>query len=232
MDRADILEAEVREDYENFRFPHARRRIHDFCTNEVSAVYLDAIKDRVYCDGADWPSRRSAQRACHHVLVILNRLCAPILPHTAEEVYVRIPGIDRLASVHLEALPIPYSIEEKRARTAGIDRIISAIRHEVFLRLEAWRKEAGIKDTQDVEIDLHVEASDRAVMESLGDQLPILFKCAAVRLHDGSGSPGFRATEFAKCDRSRLRRADVMTVEVDGQSLSLTERDRRALGLA
>ncbi len=232
MDRADLLEAEVREDYENFRFPHARRRIHDFCTNEVSAVYLDAIKDRMYCDGAGWPTRRSAQRACRHVLISLTRLCAPLLPHTAEEIYDRIPGMERLASVHMEALPLPAALEEKRSRTAGIDRILASIRHEAFLRLEAWRREAGIKDTQDVEIELGVDAADRAVLESLGDQLAILFKCAEVRLRDGAGAPEFRATEYAKCDRSRLRRPDVRTVEVDGQALSLSERDRRALGLA
>jgi isoleucyl-tRNA synthetase len=234
MDQVDLMTAEVLESYRTFKFHLGMRRIHDFCANEVSAVYLDAIKDRMYCDGADWESRRSAQRACRHALLTLTRLCAPILVHTAEEVYGRIPGA-KLASVHLEIQAAPGNLDAKRARAAELTQLIHEVRHRVFNELDQWRKAEGVRDTQDVEIEFSLTAAEepmRAVMQSLGDQLPILFKCADVRL----GAPGeptkFARTAYEKCERSWLRRADVAEDLFDGQTVRLTARDRRALGLA
>ncbi|MCG9894902.1 MAG: class I tRNA ligase family protein, partial [Fimbriimonadaceae bacterium] len=230
--RARALASEVIGHYRSYSFNKAIQAIQSFCTNEVSAVYADAIKDRMYCDGRDWPSRRAAQHACHEVLMILVRLLAPILPHTAEEVYGRIPGIDRKATVHLEEqTEHPKWTADEEGHVDEVE-VLLGIREKVFAQMEAWRTESGVKDSQDVEIDLTLGDAPRLVLKSFGSDLAILFKAADVRLHPGDGlTAAFRLSDLPKCDRSRLRRADVQSVEIDGETYHLTDRDRRALGV-
>lgn len=228
VDKVHALAVRCLKGYGEYRFNQVLSDIHNFCVNEVSAVYSDAIKDRMYCDGRDWPSRRSAQAACHEVLVVLTKLVSPILAHTAEEVYGRIPGIDRRATVHMEVLdPAEYSTA---SATQMVDELLE-LRARVFADVEKWRVENGVKDTQD--IGLVTSGSHDAVRagELLGEQLPTLFKMASVQLSAGDYAATFMVSEFAKCDRSRIRRPDVEAVEIDGESINLTARDRKVLGV-
>jgi isoleucyl-tRNA synthetase len=218
--------------YQSYQFNRAHAAIHSFCVNEVSAVYADAIKDRMYCDGADWPSRRGAQAACHKVLVVLTKLIAPILVHTSEEVYERIPHIEKLASVHMETLADDF--HGFSAQEEGIvDRmeVLLDIREKVFSDLEKWRNEAGVKDSQDVEVWLALDDTHKLILGSFGDELPVLFKVAGVHLASGDYSVKFEASVWPKCDRSRLRRPDVAEVDWQGEKALLTARDRKAVGL-
>jgi isoleucyl-tRNA synthetase len=75
-----------------------------YCAVDLSAFYLDVLKDRLYCDAADGPRRRSAQTAIYAILSDLVRLMAPVLPFTADEVWEHVPGRD-LESVHLALFP-------------------------------------------------------------------------------------------------------------------------------
>lgn len=59
LERLDLLADDVVCAYERYDFGSVISAIHNFCVNELSSFYLDAIKDRMYCDGADWESRRS-----------------------------------------------------------------------------------------------------------------------------------------------------------------------------
>lgn len=227
VDKSRLLAKECLEAYRQFEFVKVMNAIHNFCTNEVSAVFADAVKDRMYCDGKDWESRRSAQAASHEILVTLVKLINPILVHTAEEVYARIPGIEKLASVHCEVLtPAEVSPEA----TADLDKVLE-VRALAFADMEKWRAENGVKDSQDVEMTLTVPADQAALLEALGDDLAILFKTAAVHVSEGDYSTSFKLSEYKKCDRSRLRRPDVETVMIDGEEVNLTARDRRALGI-
>jgi len=79
VQQAEMLVDRVLRHYRQYEFNKALGEIHNFCVNELSRFYLDAIKDRMYCDGPDWPSRRAAQHACHEVLVRLVKLVTPIL---------------------------------------------------------------------------------------------------------------------------------------------------------
>ncbi|MCU0317369.1 MAG: isoleucine--tRNA ligase, partial [Fimbriimonadaceae bacterium] len=67
-DACALLAKEVLGHYENYAFNKALAAIHNFCVNQLSKVYLDAIKDRMYCERAESPARRAAQAACHSVL--------------------------------------------------------------------------------------------------------------------------------------------------------------------
>jgi isoleucyl-tRNA synthetase len=109
--------------------------------------------------------------------------------------------------------------------------LVLEARAELFAQLEGWRQENGVKDTQDVEADLSVSVEQKAALESLGDELIVLFKLADLKLTVGDFKVSFRKSTFEKCDRSRLRRADVEQVALNGETFNLTARDRRALGV-
>ncbi len=218
--------------YNRYEFPKALDAIHRFCGYEVSAIYADAVKDRMYCDGADWESRRSAQQASLEVLRILTLLVSPTLVHTAEEVYLRTPG-HRKSSVFLDVLdgiPAAWTAEE----LGLIERfqVLLDQRDKTFPLLEAWRNESGTKDSQDVEISLTVDSTHKLILESFHGDLPILFKAAAVHLHAGEPATSFKVSEWPKCERCRLRRPDVAEVEYQGEKVFLSARDRKALGIS
>lgn len=237
IEQVDLLAAEVAQDYRDFDYGAVITSIHNFCQKELSKFYIDAIKDRMYCDGKDWPARRSAQRACHHALLQLVRMIAPILIHTAEEVYERIPAYSKLASVHMETLEVPS--EERLSEIEANDlesrfAALMALRADVFAAFEAWKSEAGVKDPQDVYATV-TDRPDRLAPLRLfaPDELANLFKMSWVELREGDPATEFRLSDYAKCERSRLRRPDVREcMSPEGTTHSLTMRDARALGWA
>jgi isoleucyl-tRNA synthetase len=90
--------------YENMEFYRVYHLLYNFCTVDLSAVYLDVLKDRLYCSAANSPKRRAAQTALFAIADALTRLAAPILVFTAEEVWEQLPG-EREPSVHLADWP-------------------------------------------------------------------------------------------------------------------------------
>lgn len=113
---------------------------------------------------------------------------------------------------------------------SSISRMLE-IRGEVFAEFEKWKGEAGIKDSQDVEVEWSGEAADLAILGEFGDDLANLFKMARVSTRVDKPSVTFRASPWPKCERSRLRREDVAKVVIEGEEFALTARDRRALGV-
>lgn len=225
----DQLVENARREYERYEFDRAMAGLHHFCVNELSRFYLDAVKDTMYADGKDWPRRRGAQAACHYVLVRLVCCLAPVLVHTAEEVYGRIPALARLASVHMETFP---------AAEAGFDpelhqkvETLLAVRGRVFAEFESARGELGLKNSQDVEADLFVKEVEATVLGFFGEELAGLFKMARVGFEVGEGATRFVASEYLECARSRVRRPDVELVAWEGVEVALSSRDRRVLGL-
>jgi isoleucyl-tRNA synthetase len=104
LDRLARLVDRVGRAYEEYQFHTVFHSVHNFCAVDLSALYLDVIKDRLYTSAPDDPRRRAAQTACHDILSALLRLLAPILSFTAEEAWRHLPG-SRAESVHLERFP-------------------------------------------------------------------------------------------------------------------------------
>jgi isoleucyl-tRNA synthetase len=90
--RLGELIARVRRGYEEYQFHVVFHATHNFCAVELSALYLDIIKDRLYASAPNDPRRRAAQTVCFEMLTALTRLLAPVLTFTAEEVWGHIPG--------------------------------------------------------------------------------------------------------------------------------------------
>jgi isoleucyl-tRNA synthetase len=233
IEQTDLLVSACVSSYRDYRFGEVINDVHNFCVRELSRFYLDAIKDRMYCDGKDWPSRRSGQYACWYVLIRLVKLLAPILPHTAEEVYARIPFGDRprLESVHMETFDDPDAdrleaivASDFQARFASL----MSIRSDMFAEFEKWKASSGVKDSQDVIATIRASSEEIAMLRLLHVDLPNLLKMSWIELEEGERSFSFRESHFPKCARSRLRRPDVE--EQDG--VLLTARDRKVLAEA
>jgi len=94
------LEAEVAAAYDRYEFHVAYQRLSQFAAVELSAIYHDVVKDRLYTDAANSPRRRSTQTALHQLVTGLCRMLAPLLVFTTDEAWEFIPG-DKPDSVHL-----------------------------------------------------------------------------------------------------------------------------------
>jgi isoleucyl-tRNA synthetase len=102
LERLNQVVADCRSAYEAFEFHKVYHVLNQFCAVDLSSLYIDITKDRMYCDAADSPRRRATQIVMHKILSALCRLLAPILVFTAEESWrYSEPG----GSVHLQEFP-------------------------------------------------------------------------------------------------------------------------------
>ncbi|HET7746676.1 MAG TPA: isoleucine--tRNA ligase, partial [Vicinamibacteria bacterium] len=90
--------------YREYEFHVVYHQVVQYCAVDLSSFYLDVLKDRLYCDPADGPRRRSAQTVMHRVALDLVRLLAPVLPFTADECWEHLRGRDA-DSVHTAVFP-------------------------------------------------------------------------------------------------------------------------------
>ncbi|MDC8447373.1 MAG: isoleucine--tRNA ligase [Nitrospira sp.] len=107
--RLGELITKVRRAYEDFEFHTIFHALNNFCSVDLSAVYLDILKDRLYTFRKDAHERRSSQTVLYDIIVTLAKLMAPVLSFTAEEIWrtlaVQVPGGEGTASVHLAPFP-------------------------------------------------------------------------------------------------------------------------------
>src|SRR5207249_228533 len=106
LERLDDVIRDCRSAYEKFEFHKVYHTLNQFCAVDLSSLYIDITKDRMYCDAADSPRRRSTQTVMHEIFRALCRLLAPVLTFTAEEAWRHSASTPR-DSVHLEEFPQP-----------------------------------------------------------------------------------------------------------------------------
>jgi isoleucyl-tRNA synthetase len=161
----------VRTAYQTFEFHLAFQTLHHFCAVDLSALYLDVLKDRLYTAAADAPARRAAQTTCWRILDALVRLMAPILSFTADEVWDRLPGGGRAVSVHLTTFPEVERHWLDENREADWETLLR-VRGEVARALEAARAARRIGASLDAQVTLFVTSPDlAAVLDRAGEAL-------------------------------------------------------------
>jgi isoleucyl-tRNA synthetase len=141
--RLGELISRVRKAYEDYQFHAVFHAIHNFCAVDLSALYLDIIKDRLYVSAPDDPRRRAAQTVCFELLTALTRLMAPVLTFTADEVWSYIPGRGKPESVHLVLFPEERGEWMNERLAADWERLLE-VRGEVSRALEAARQQGKI----------------------------------------------------------------------------------------
>ncbi|GMW00141.1 MAG: isoleucine--tRNA ligase [Candidatus Hydrogenedentota bacterium] len=106
LHQLQILKQRVLTAYRDYEFHVVYHATHNFCNVDMSAFYLDVLKDRLYTFAEDSPERRSAQTVLAQVLVDLLKITAPILAFTSDEAWESLPASLRTSeSVHLEQFP-------------------------------------------------------------------------------------------------------------------------------
>jgi isoleucyl-tRNA synthetase len=141
--------------YDEYEFHVIYHRLYNYCVVDLSAFYLDILKDRLYTTPAASAERRSAQTAVYHILDALVRLMAPILPFTAEEIWNHMPApANRPESVHLTDLP--QAAENWRdPELAERWKRLRSVRGAVTRALEAARAAKTIGHPLDAAVTLH-----------------------------------------------------------------------------
>ena len=145
----------VRRAYETYEFHLAFQSLHNFCAVDLSALYLDVLKDRLYTSAPAAPARRAAQTVCYRILDALIRLMAPILTFTAEEVWDHFRVADKAPSVHLTDFPTvdPRWLDEELGQTWGD---LLRVRGEVAKGLEQARVAKLIGAALDASVTAYV----------------------------------------------------------------------------
>ena len=167
----------VKRAYQEYEFHLVFHRLHQFCAVEMSAIYLDILKDRLYVSGAASPARRSAQSTLYELLLDLTWLMAPILSFTAEEVWGYLPKPQREASVHLASFPEPRPGLPDEALLAKYEFLLK-VRDEINRGLEEARKGKVLAKAQEARVTL--VATDAELLEKLAQSAEVLKTLAQV----------------------------------------------------
>jgi len=190
--------------YEAFEFHRVYHAVNEFCIVDLSALYLDVLKDRMYTFAPTSIERRSAQTVIYKIADALVRLVAPILSFTADEVWQYLPADEkREPSVHTASFPDADAVaHHDAALLANWSRLLT-IRDEVLKALEAERKAGKIGKALEAKVTVFAAASDHDLLKSLEGSLKELFNVSQVSVAEKQGEIEVRpsAAEGTKCER-------------------------------
>ena len=231
----------AREAYNDFEFHAIYHDLNDFCTIQLSKLYIDITKDRVYAEGAASRERRAAQTAMYYIVSSMTRLIAPLLSFTAEEIWQAMPhkASDKKESVFLNEMPAFNEALCFADVAARFDELF-ALRDNVMKALELARAEKRIGKSLDAKVTVYAEGAAFDTLKAFESELPTLFIVSQVALENAAapadlaveeGAPiavAVSAAEGEKCDRCWNYTTEAFH---DGEEGVLCPRCRRVLGL-
>jgi isoleucyl-tRNA synthetase len=201
------LSADLKAAYDRFEFHPVVSGIQQFCSEDLGAFYLDALKDRLYTTAPGSKARRSAQTALHHITHALLKLMAPVLSFTAEEAWGF--ASPQAGSIFLGVHhPTP---QDSQADTllAKWQRLL-ALRDRVNKEIENRRAAGEIGANLQAELELALSPEDFALASSLKDDLKFVFIVSKTTLTQASEERiTVRVSAHAKCGRCWHYRDDV-----------------------
>ena len=232
----------ARRAYNDFEFHVIYHDLCDFCTTELSKLYIDITKDRVYAEGASSPARRAAQSAMYYIVSAMTRLMAPLLSFTAEEIWQAMPrkAGDVKESIFLNEMPEFDESLTFPEITARYNELF-ALRDHVMKALELARAEKRIGKSLDAKVTVYApDANALATLKAFESELPTLFIVSQVALENTAapadvvteeGAPiavAVCAAEGEKCDRCWNYTTNAFH---DGEDGVLCPRCKAVLGL-
>ncbi|SDG13103.1 isoleucine--tRNA ligase [Desulfosporosinus hippei] len=184
--------------YESYEFHWTYHTIHNFCTIELSAVYLDIVKDRLYVEGKTSLLRRSAQTVLYEVLDALVRLLTPILSFMTEEIWPYIPGEKSAANVQIAEMPKVNSEWMDEELANRWDQIL-ALRTDVSKVLEIARQDKLISHPLTAQVDLYPTEEQYKSLKQVPNLAEIFIVSQLVmHLPDEERPEGVQAAEVNK----------------------------------
>jgi isoleucyl-tRNA synthetase len=216
----DQLIVDVTAAYDAYQLHRAFRLLHDFCAVQISSLYGNAMKDRLYCEAVDAPIRRRCQTVMQKMAVALTKLLAPMLVFTADEAWEHLKQPD--ASVHLALLPV--------AAGAPIDadwKLLMSLRDDALAQLDKLKKEAGMNKALDAELVYTIpDAALAKRLAAFGADLEDIVGAGCHSITSGGEKPSVtvidRRKDYTTCARSWKRRPDVGS---DAEYPELSARD-------
>ena len=155
LERLHTVVSDCLKAYENFEFRKVFSAVNQFCAHDLSSLYIDMTKDRLYCDAENDPRRRASQTALWEVFDSLVRLLAPILAFTSEEAWSH---AGREGSVHEQTFPEPDERFGKGEATTLVDRLLE-IRDTVQSAIEPLVQAKEFKKNNEAKVVLTVPAN-------------------------------------------------------------------------
>jgi len=211
---AEISES-VQKWYENFEFHRIFHQLNEFCTVDLSAVYFDVLKDRLYTAAPSSRARRSGQTAVWRIGEALVRLVAPIMTFTADELWKFLPKVSgRPESVHIAYFPASKDVtgggvDPAAAKVVRSDfEVLMKVRDEVNKALEVPRKEKIIGTGLEAAVTIHAPQDVYTVLNKYPNDLRFLLLVSKAEIKlAGNGNPGgtlhvdVSKAPGEKCDR-------------------------------
>jgi isoleucyl-tRNA synthetase len=185
LHKLSLLETRVQRAYRDFAYHVFYHTLHNFCALDLSAFYLDVLKDRLYTLAATAPERRAAQTVLYDILTSMVRLMAPVLAFTAEELWGYLPGT-KVASVHLTTFAEGLAGRPDAALAERWERLLE-LRREVAKALEPVRQAKTIGQSLDAQVTLYVPAEWQELVTTYAGMLDTL--CIVSKAVVASGMP-------------------------------------------
>ena len=203
LERLHCVVKECLAAYESFEFRKVFNSINQFCTTDLSAIYIDALKDRMYCDAADSPRRLASQAAMYEIFSSITRLLAPILAYTADEAWEHSGFM--ADSVHQQDFPVANPAHAPSQVSKDVDRLFQ-IKAAMQTAIEAKIQAKEFTRNNEAAIELTLPASDANLLEKLNDRdfATEFFIIAELTVTQGTElSATARKTKLPLCPRCR-----------------------------
>jgi isoleucyl-tRNA synthetase len=186
--RFNRLAEKVYRAYETFEFHVIYHAVHNFCAVDLSAFYLDVVKDRLYCETPDDPARRAAQSCLYLMARGLAKLLAPVIPMTAEEIWQHLPAEDgEPESVHLAEWDQVEVNGDEEALEGKFSRLLK-VRGLVLKALEEARAAGAIGHPLEAVVKITTEGDTYDLLVAEAENLPTYFITSQVFVERGEVS--------------------------------------------
>jgi isoleucyl-tRNA synthetase len=195
------LEAEIIKAYDDYEFHVVYQKVSQFIAVELSSIYHDVIKDRLYTDPANSHRRRSTQTTLHRLVTGLCQMLAPILAFTADEAWEFVPG-KKVNSVH-ETVFKPTSFSTTESEQANWKSLFE-LRNSILPELERSRQAKTIGKALEAEIVISVAPKTNAeIAEKFQDDFRELVNVSQVKFKRGGVLPvcTVNKSDGQKCER-------------------------------
>ncbi|HEY5792571.1 MAG TPA: class I tRNA ligase family protein, partial [Chthoniobacterales bacterium] len=207
LSRLREVTAKCRAAYEAYEFRAVFEALNQFCTVDLSALYIDITKDRLYCDAIDSPRRRATQTVMHACFDSITRLLAPILVFTAEEAWDYFkPG----SSIHLEQFPeVNAELDNEEVRQTGKRWL--EWRGRISQAVEQAQKNGEIANPLEARVRVRVkDAAEAELLQSRVAELEEFWILSHLEIVPGDeDSVEVAKTSQVKCERCWRHRPDV-----------------------
>jgi isoleucyl-tRNA synthetase len=217
--RAGELVEQCRAWYSQYAFHKVYRAVYDFATTELSAVYFDVAKDRLYTAGPNSRARRSAQTALFRLNSALVRLLAPLLAYTCEEVWKHMKaGNTEAESVHLTYFSEPgeltAGLSSVQRRAAQDWEALIPVRDRVLKALDEAREDKVIGSSLEAAVSLGAAGELHALLTRNLAELPGWFIVSQVELNAQDAASEELAVEVERARGDKCERCWKFTLDV------------------